>query len=49
MVESNVFVGNGLIDMYAKCGSMGDALKVFNKITPCDVISWNVIDALPTP
>ncbi len=30
--ESNVFVMNSLIDMYAKCGSMDDTWRVFNKM-----------------
>jgi pentatricopeptide repeat protein len=30
--ESNVFVGSSLVDMYAKCGSMEDAQRVFNKM-----------------
>jgi pentatricopeptide repeat protein len=45
VVESDVFVGSVLIDMCAKCGSMGDALRVFNKMTPCDVVSWNAMVA----
>jgi pentatricopeptide repeat protein len=28
----NVFLRSGLVDMYAKCGSMEDAHRVFNKI-----------------
>jgi len=31
--ESNIFVANSLIDMYAKCGSIEDAEKVFNAHT----------------
>ncbi|KAH8940749.1 hypothetical protein BDL97_14G001600 [Sphagnum fallax] len=30
--ESDVFVGSSLVDMYAKCGSMEDAERVFNKM-----------------
>jgi pentatricopeptide repeat protein len=41
--ESDVFVGNSLVDMYAKCGSMEHACKVFNKMSSRDVISWNAI------
>ncbi len=41
--ESDVFVGNSLVDMYAKCGTMEDACKVFNKMSSRDVISWNAI------
>jgi hypothetical protein len=28
--ESNLFLGNSLIDMYAKCGSIDDAWMIFN-------------------
>ncbi len=41
--ESNVFLGNSLVDMYAKCGSMDDACKVFNKMPSCDVVSCNAL------
>ncbi|KAH8939546.1 hypothetical protein BDL97_15G042500 [Sphagnum fallax] len=41
--DSNVFVGNSLIDMYAKCGSLEDALKVFNKMPSRDVVTWNAM------
>jgi pentatricopeptide repeat protein len=41
--DSAVFVGNCLVDMYAKCGSMEDAKRVFNKMPLQDVVSWNSI------
>ncbi|KAH9542357.1 hypothetical protein CY35_13G001100 [Sphagnum magellanicum] len=41
--DLNVFVGNSLIDMYAKCGSLEDALKVFNKMPSRDVVTWNAM------
>jgi pentatricopeptide repeat protein len=41
--DSNVFVGNSLIHMYAKCGSLEDALKVFNKMPSRDVVTWNAM------
>jgi pentatricopeptide repeat protein len=41
--ESDVFVGSSLVDMYAKCGSMEDAAKVFNKMTSRDVVSWSAM------
>ncbi len=31
-LESDVFVGHSLVDMYARCRSMDDAGRVFNKI-----------------
>ncbi len=30
--KSDVFVGSSLVDMYAKCGSIEDAWRVFNKM-----------------
>ncbi|KAJ7556584.1 hypothetical protein O6H91_05G089000 [Diphasiastrum complanatum] len=40
---SNVYVGNALIDMYAKCGSAGDARKVFNQMLTKNIVSWNTM------
>jgi pentatricopeptide repeat protein len=41
--ESDVFMGTSIVDMYAKCGSMEDALRVFMKIPSHDVVSWTAI------
>ncbi len=41
--DSDVFVANSLVDMYAKCGSIEDALSVFNKMPFHDVVSWNAM------
>jgi pentatricopeptide repeat protein len=41
--ESNAFVGSSLVDMYAKCGSIEDAWRVFDKMLTHDVFSWNAI------
>ncbi|CAM6014887.1 unnamed protein product [Sphagnum balticum] len=41
--DSDVFVANSLIDMYAKCGSMEDAWRVFNKMPSRDVVTWTTI------
>ncbi len=41
--DSNLFVGSSLVDMYAKCESMEDAWKVFNKMPSQNVVSWNAI------
>ncbi|OVA19541.1 Pentatricopeptide repeat [Macleaya cordata] len=40
---SDGFVLNALVDMYAKCGDIVKARKVFNKIVHRDSISWNSI------
>jgi pentatricopeptide repeat protein len=42
-VESNVFVSNSLVDMYAKCGSMEDAWKVFNRMPTRNVVAWSAM------
>ncbi|KAK6139501.1 hypothetical protein DH2020_026761 [Rehmannia glutinosa] len=39
----NVYVGNALIDMYAKCGSLDKAVNVFNEMKKRDIFSWNSI------
>ncbi|KAB1209707.1 hypothetical protein CJ030_MR6G001573 [Morella rubra] len=38
---ASVYIGNTLIDMYAKCGSLDDALRVFESMQKQDVFSWN--------
>ncbi|CAN5953551.1 unnamed protein product [Sphagnum jensenii] len=40
-LESDVFVGSSLVDMYAKCGSMENAWGVFNKMPSQNVVTWN--------
>ncbi|XP_020264313.1 pentatricopeptide repeat-containing protein At3g24000, mitochondrial [Asparagus officinalis] len=35
------YVANTLLDMYAKCGSIEDARKVFDQLDKNDVVSWN--------
>eukprot|EP01018_Ginkgo_biloba_P006956 Gb_01592 [translate_table: standard] len=41
--ESSVFVGNALVDMYAKCGIIEDALDVFDKMPMRDLVSWTAM------
>jgi pentatricopeptide repeat protein len=38
--ETDVFVGSGFVDMYAKCGSMEDACRVFNNMPSWIAVSW---------
>ncbi|XP_050207915.1 pentatricopeptide repeat-containing protein At3g09040, mitochondrial [Mercurialis annua] len=40
---SNLFVGNALIDMYAKSGVLDDARKQFELMKHRDNVSWNAI------
>ncbi|XVF14301.1 hypothetical protein REPUB_Repub09cG0047000 [Reevesia pubescens] len=39
----NCLLGNALIDMYAKCGSIGRALEVFREMREKDVSTWNSV------
>ncbi|XXG67331.1 hypothetical protein AAC387_Pa06g0703 [Persea americana] len=39
----SVFIGTALVDMYCKCGSIGDALAVFNSIEKKNVQTWNAM------
>ncbi|XP_024539813.1 putative pentatricopeptide repeat-containing protein At3g01580 [Selaginella moellendorffii] len=39
--ESNIFVANAVLDLYAKCGSMAIARKVFERMAFQDPVSWN--------
>ncbi|MED6143686.1 hypothetical protein PIB30_008328 [Stylosanthes scabra] len=41
--KGNLFVGNALIDMYAKCGVIEKAVDVFNHLHKKDIITWNTI------
>jgi pentatricopeptide repeat protein len=42
-LSSDVSIGNALVNMYAKCGSMEDAQQVFDNMSFRDVISWNAV------
>ncbi|KAJ7551416.1 hypothetical protein O6H91_06G014500 [Diphasiastrum complanatum] len=41
--ESNIYVGNALIDMYARSGSLKDSCQVFDRLVGRDVVSWNAL------
>ncbi|KAI3845508.1 hypothetical protein MKW92_033144 [Papaver armeniacum] len=41
--EFGVFLCNRLLDMYSKCGSLGDARKVFDEMGNRDLCSWNTM------
>ncbi|CAM6066652.1 unnamed protein product [Sphagnum tenellum] len=42
-LESNIRVGNGLINMYAKCGSIKDAYNTFNTMPEKDLVTWSAM------
>ncbi|KAF8403820.1 hypothetical protein HHK36_011926 [Tetracentron sinense] len=41
----DVSIGNALLTMYARCGSMSSAEKVFRRLLRRDIISWNALIA----
>lgn len=43
--NADVVVGNCLVDMYAKCGSLVDAREVFDTLRTRDVVTWNCMFA----
>ncbi|WOL13223.1 pentatricopeptide repeat-containing protein [Canna indica] len=40
-LDSDVFVGNALVDMYSKCGHIDSAYKLFGKMPVRNIVSWN--------
>ncbi|KAH7298412.1 hypothetical protein KP509_25G042100 [Ceratopteris richardii] len=47
-LESDIVFGNALVDMYAKCGDIQEALKVFNGLCSRDLVSWGTVLAALT-
>ncbi|XP_050387074.1 pentatricopeptide repeat-containing protein At2g13600 [Argentina anserina] len=41
--EPDIFVGNSLIDMYMKCGSIEDGCRVFRNMLETNQVSWNAM------
>ena len=44
-MESDIFIANSLMDMYAKFGSLEKASAIFEKIDAPNVVSWNAMIA----
>jgi pentatricopeptide repeat protein len=44
-LELDIFVGNALVDMYAKCGSIDSARRFFDRMSVRDVVSWTAMIA----
>ncbi|PHU00342.1 Pentatricopeptide repeat-containing protein [Capsicum chinense] len=40
-MESNVFVSTALVDVYAKCGLMNDAFRVFDSMSERNDVTWS--------
>ncbi|XP_021817198.1 putative pentatricopeptide repeat-containing protein At1g17630 [Prunus avium] len=45
LMQANILVGNGLVNMYTKCGSFKQGHLVFENIDSKDLISWNTMIA----
>lgn len=43
LLREVISVGNSLIDFYCKCGDLGSASSIFNRMHSKDVVSWNVM------
>ncbi|OAY72320.1 putative pentatricopeptide repeat-containing protein [Ananas comosus] len=43
LVDSKIAVSNGLVNMYAKCGAIDVASRVFNLMDVRDQVSWNTM------
>ncbi|KAL7224338.1 hypothetical protein ACSBR1_025739 [Camellia fascicularis] len=41
--ESNIYVSTALIDMYAKCGSIVEARRLFDTVQEKNVVTWNAM------
>ncbi|KAJ8772070.1 hypothetical protein K2173_027247 [Erythroxylum novogranatense] len=42
-LQDNVYIATALIDMYAKCGSLDNALQIFENMVHKNEVSWNVM------
>ncbi|XP_022152123.1 putative pentatricopeptide repeat-containing protein At3g01580 [Momordica charantia] len=42
---NNIFVGASLIELYSKCGSIVNAMKVFEEMKVKDIVTWSAIIA----
>ncbi|KAL7003538.1 putative pentatricopeptide repeat-containing protein [Sarracenia purpurea var. burkii] len=40
-LDSNLFIGNGLVAMYGKCGCLVEARGILDKMSHRDVVTWN--------
>lgn len=45
LIQLSVILGNALIDMYAKCGSITSATELFNEMPKRNLVSWNTMIA----
>ncbi|XP_010264122.1 PREDICTED: putative pentatricopeptide repeat-containing protein At3g25060, mitochondrial [Nelumbo nucifera] len=41
--KDDIFVGSSILNLYAKCGKMDEALGIFNGMTKRDLVSWTTM------
>ncbi|XP_061992772.1 pentatricopeptide repeat-containing protein At4g31070, mitochondrial [Rosa rugosa] len=42
-LNSDIFIGNALINMYAKCGCLTDSHEIFKEMPSIDSVSWSTM------
>jgi pentatricopeptide repeat protein len=42
-LNSNVFVSNAIMDVYAKCGEIENSMKLFEELPDRNDVTWNTI------
>lgn len=42
-LQSNLFLQNMIVHLYALCGAIGDARLLFEKMSDRDVVTWNIM------
>lgn len=42
-IDRDSLVGSGLVDIYCKCGSLGEAIKVFEELPKSNLVTWNAM------
>ncbi|KAM1466312.1 hypothetical protein ACFX2I_031523 [Malus domestica] len=42
-IQVNSLLGTALVDMYAKCGCLGEGLSIFQKLPTKDVFAWTAV------
>ncbi|KAK1691997.1 hypothetical protein QYE76_008694 [Lolium multiflorum] len=42
-LDANVFVGSSLINLYAKCGCVGEAMRMFDFSYEKNIVMWNAM------
>ena len=45
LLQTDIAIGNTLVDMYSKCGALDKAKEVFQQLPMRDVVSWNALIA----